>query len=56
MSTPTTSLPQRGRDDGQDAPQRQQDSHDRPTLEELWQQSAALSEQIAQHLSRGVEQ
>ncbi|MES4908095.1 MULTISPECIES: hypothetical protein [unclassified Streptomyces] len=47
MTTPATPPPQQGEDD---APQ---GGDDRPTLEELWQRSAALSEQIAQHLGRG---
>ncbi|MEU5641743.1 hypothetical protein [Streptomyces milbemycinicus] len=35
-----------------DEQQEQQRSGDRPTLEELRQQSVALGEQIAQHLAR----
>jgi hypothetical protein len=54
MNTPTTPPPQQGHDDGQGGQQQgQQGGDDRPTLEELWQQSAALNEQIAQHLGRG---
>ncbi|KAK1180383.1 hypothetical protein B7755_020885 [Streptomyces sp. NBS 14/10] len=48
MSNPTTPPPQQGQDGGQ------QGDEDRPTLEELRQQSVALSEQIAQHLGRGL--
>ncbi|MEU5105662.1 hypothetical protein AB0H07_25850 [Streptomyces sp. NPDC021354] len=47
MTTPATPPPPQGQDDGP------QGGDDCPTLEELWQQSAALSEQIAQHLGRG---
>ncbi|NUS83543.1 MAG: hypothetical protein HOY75_12540 [Streptomyces sp.] len=49
MSNPTMPPPQQGQDGQQ---QGQQGGDDRPTLEELRQQSAALSEQIAQHLGR----
>ncbi|MFD8864799.1 hypothetical protein ACFV1F_10615 [Streptomyces sp. NPDC059590] len=49
MTTPATPPPQQGQDDGPQG----QGGDDRPTLEELWQQSTALSEQIAQHLGRG---
>ncbi|MGO4748803.1 hypothetical protein AB4212_09280 [Streptomyces sp. 2MCAF27] len=49
MSNPTTPPPQQGQDGQQ---QGQQCGDDRPTLEELRQQSVALSEQIAQHLGR----
>jgi hypothetical protein len=52
MTTPTTPPPQQGQDDGQQ--QGQQGGDDRPTLEELRQQSVALSEQIARHLGRGA--
>lgn len=37
-----------------DEQQGQQSGGDRPTLEELRQQSVALGEQIAQHLARGA--
>ncbi|MGO4430508.1 hypothetical protein AB4Z54_70030 [Streptomyces sp. MCAF7] len=50
MTTPPPP-PQQGQGDGQ---QVQQGSDGRPTLEELRQQSVALSEQIAQHLGRGA--
>ncbi|MEU1667451.1 hypothetical protein ABZ547_28485 [Streptomyces sparsogenes] len=56
MSNPTTPPPQQGLDGGQHGPggqqHGQQGDEDRPTLEELRQQSVALSEQIAQHLGR----
>ncbi|MEV8054960.1 hypothetical protein ACFV27_28560 [Streptomyces antimycoticus] len=54
MSTPTTPPPpQQAQDDGPGGQQQgQQGGDDRPTLEELRQQSVALSEQIAQHLGR----
>ncbi|MES4901324.1 hypothetical protein ACWDSL_33080 [Streptomyces sp. NPDC000941] len=49
-----THPPEQGQDDGpQGQGGQQKGSDDRPTLEELWQQSAALGEQIAQHLGRG---
>ncbi|ADI08696.1 hypothetical protein SBI_05576 [Streptomyces bingchenggensis BCW-1] len=55
MNTPTTPPPQQGQDDGQHGhDEHQQGGQDRPTLEELRQQSVALSEQIAQHLGRGA--
>ncbi|MFD8385331.1 hypothetical protein ACFV2X_43565 [Streptomyces sp. NPDC059679] len=47
MTTPTTPPPQQGQSDGQ-----QQGSDDRPSLEELRQQSAELSEAILKHLGR----
>ncbi|MEU0806375.1 hypothetical protein [Streptomyces sp. NPDC005970] len=54
MTTPATPPSQQGQDDGPEGQgEQQQGSGDRPTLEELWQQSTALSEQIAQHLGRG---
>lgn len=57
MNTPTTPPPQQGQGDGPQGQGEQQEGRqgggDRPTLEELWQQSAALGEQIAQHLGRG---
>ncbi|MGW3567005.1 hypothetical protein ACWDSL_24560 [Streptomyces sp. NPDC000941] len=51
MDSPTTTppAPQQGQGGQQ---QGHPGSDDRPTLEELRQQSAALSEQIAQHLGR----
>ncbi|MGO4751886.1 hypothetical protein AB4212_25295 [Streptomyces sp. 2MCAF27] len=53
MSTPTTPPPQQGQSNGQQGQGgQQQGGDDRPTLEELRQQSVALSEQIAQHLGR----
>ncbi|ADI05647.1 hypothetical protein SBI_02526 [Streptomyces bingchenggensis BCW-1] len=54
MSNPTASPPQQGQDGGQHGQGGQQGGDDRPTLEELRQQSVALSEQIAQHLGRGA--
>ncbi|MFD8380313.1 hypothetical protein ACFV2X_17480 [Streptomyces sp. NPDC059679] len=51
MSAPTTPPPQQGQGEQQ---QGQQGGGDRPTLEELRQQSVALAEQIAQHLGRGA--
>ncbi|MGY0060221.1 hypothetical protein ACWY4P_27370 [Streptomyces sp. LZ34] len=55
MDSPTTPPTQQGPDDGpQGQGGQQQGDGDRPSLEELWQQSAALSEQIAQHLERGA--
>ncbi|MEU5643054.1 hypothetical protein [Streptomyces milbemycinicus] len=53
MSNPTTPPPQQGQDGGQQGQGGQQGDEDRPTLEELRQQSVALSEQITQHLGRG---
>jgi hypothetical protein len=54
MTTPATPPPQRGQDDGpQGQGGQQQGGDDRPTLEELRQRSAALSELIARHLGRG---
>ncbi|MEU9795552.1 hypothetical protein AB0E27_34110 [Streptomyces sparsogenes] len=50
MTTPATPPPPQGQDD--DGPQGQ-DGDDRPTLEELRQRCAALSELITQHLGRG---
>ncbi|MDW6062285.1 hypothetical protein SAZ11_35015 [Streptomyces sp. FXJ1.4098] len=50
MPSETTNPP--GAPEPQPAGQ-QQGGDGRPTLEELRQQSAALSEQIAQHLGRG---
>ncbi|MEU1788926.1 hypothetical protein ABZ553_24285 [Streptomyces sparsogenes] len=55
MSNPTTPPPQQGLDGGQHGQGGQhghQGDEDRPSLEELRQQSVALSEQIAQHLGR----
>ncbi|MDW6061516.1 hypothetical protein SAZ11_30190 [Streptomyces sp. FXJ1.4098] len=52
MSNPRTLPPQEGQDGGQHGPGGQQGDEDRPTLEELRQQSVALSEQIAKHLMR----
>ncbi|WP_346178385.1 hypothetical protein [Streptomyces cuspidosporus] len=49
MTTPATPPPPQGQDDG--GPQ--QDGDDRPTLEELRQRCATLSELIARHLGRG---
>ena len=40
---------------GQADEQQGQQGDDRPTLEELRQQSVALGEQIAQHLARGAQ-
>ncbi|MFD8385359.1 hypothetical protein ACFV2X_43705 [Streptomyces sp. NPDC059679] len=54
MGTPTTPPSPQAQDDGQSGQQQgQHGSDDRPTLEELRRQSAALSEQITQHLGRG---
>ncbi|MEU1948083.1 hypothetical protein ABZ554_37965 [Streptomyces sp. NPDC020125] len=58
MAMPTTPPPQQGQGNGQQQGQGgQQGSDDHSTLEELRRQSAALSEQIdqhiAQHLGRG---
>ncbi|WP_170066531.1 hypothetical protein [Streptomyces sparsogenes] len=49
MAGETTNPP--GQVDEQQGPQ---GNDDRPTLEELRQQSVALGEQIAQHLARGA--
>ncbi|MEU1789896.1 hypothetical protein ABZ553_29320 [Streptomyces sparsogenes] len=43
-----------GQADEQHEHQGPQGGDDRPTLEELRQQSVALGEQIAQHLARGA--
>ncbi|MES4901638.1 MULTISPECIES: hypothetical protein [unclassified Streptomyces] len=43
-----------GQADEQYEQQGQQRGDDRPTLEELRQQSVTLGEQIAQHLARGA--
>lgn len=50
MAGETTNPP--GQADEQHEPQGRQRSGDRPTLEELRQQSVALGEQTAQHLAR----
>ncbi|MFI1329992.1 hypothetical protein ACH4U7_07535 [Streptomyces sp. NPDC020845] len=53
MSSPTAP-PQQGQNGGQHGQGgQQQDSDDRPTLEDLRRQSVALGEQITQHLGRG---
>ncbi|MEU9795462.1 hypothetical protein AB0E27_33645 [Streptomyces sparsogenes] len=53
MSTETTTPPGGPEPEPVGQQQGQQGGGDRPTLEELRQQSAALSEQITQHLGRG---
>ncbi|MEU5030357.1 hypothetical protein [Streptomyces milbemycinicus] len=57
MNTPATPPPRQEQADEQHEQggrqQEQQGGGDRPSLEELRQQSVALSEQIAQHLERG---
>lgn len=50
MAGETTNPP--GQADEQHEQQVKQGGDDRPTLEELLQQSVALGEQIAQHLAR----
>ncbi|MGY0059896.1 hypothetical protein ACWY4P_25695 [Streptomyces sp. LZ34] len=52
MNTPATPPPQQEQADEQHGQDGQQGGDDRPTLEELRQQSVALSERIAQHLER----